>query len=110
MATRNIKLEGRALEIARDIALVVKSAQSELDALEKRAKDCKRAAGRRVEDLEAELRKELQLERKACMHLDIDYMEEHGLAFVKTGCSDKDDGPLSGLAAAMEQALNGRRH
>ena len=84
--TKTLKLEGRALELARAIKAVEADANKQIGGLKEQAEAISKAAQTQAERLHGELKHELGLGERDCCHLDMTYIEEHVLAFAKTGC------------------------
>lgn len=104
MSQRVIKLEGRALEIAREIEGVRSSANLKIEALGAEGRAIRDAGIEKISDLMLQLKREIGLGDGECCHVDGGYLDEFGLAFAKTACQDE------GLDSLVEQlGLRGRR-
>lgn len=84
--TKTLKLEGRALELARAIKAVEAETNAQIGNLKEQADALQKAAHAQADKLHGELKHELGLGERDCCHLDMTYVEEHGLAFATTGC------------------------
>lgn len=98
---KTMKVEGVALQIVRDLKAHGDATSAKLEALKKDAEAIV-AASRRVEDeMEARLKVLLGIAPDEHCHVDVAYLEEHGLAFARTGCGGSAGGGLSDLLAKM---------
>ncbi len=101
--SKTIKLEGRALELALAIDKTMEDGNRQIGELKAQADSIHEAARSRAEKLHEELKHELGLSRDDCCHLDTTYAEEHGMAFVKTGCERS-----GGIGDLLGQLMGGR--
>ncbi len=97
--TKTIQLTGRALELAQAIDTTMTDTNKQIGKLKEQADALHKAAESQAEKLHEELKHELGLDKDACCHLDMTYVSEHGLAFVKTGCERS--GGIGGLLGSL---------
>lgn len=100
---RTIKLEGHQLEAA----LAIKEAADHInrgsEALSRQLQDFQNAGHRRINRMVEDLKLELGLAPEAHSHIDLDYLQEHGLVFVRTGCEEDAGGVQSVLQTLFGQ-------
>lgn len=101
--TKTLKLTGRALDLARSIDQLRQDTQQQVRALREQADAISQAAEAQAERLYSEIRAELELAEDACCHLDMTYLQDHGLVFARTGCRKP-----SGFKDLLQQLLGSR--
>ena len=99
--TKTLKIEGEALEVVRELVAHQAATNLKLDALKKDASDIVEAARRVEADQEDRLKVLLGIAPEEHCHVDVEYLEEHGMAFARTGCGHGAGGGLSDLLAKM---------
>ena len=77
---------------------MIKTLKVEGDALKKDAEAIIAAANRVEDEMEARLKVLLGIAPEEHCHVDVEWLEEHGMAFARTGCGG---GGLSDLLAKM---------
>lgn len=102
--TRTIKLTGKALDLARSLKASTDDTRAELDLLNAEAQTTLEAGRARALQLQQQLSDALGLEPGACCHVDFSYLEEHGDAYVTTGCG------ADNLMAAADVKAGGGLH
>ena len=98
---KTLKVEGDALALVQEMAAHQAATNLKLDALKKDASDIVEAARRVEADQEARLKVLLGIAPDEHCHVDVKYLEEHGIAFARTGCGHGAGGALSDLLAKM---------
>lgn len=101
--TKTLKLTGRALELARDIDRLGEDTRRQIGELKDQADAISRAADAQAERLHSKIKAELELAEDACCHLDMTYLQEHGVAFARTGCERR-----GGLGDLLQQLTGSR--
>lgn len=112
--SKTIQLSGRALELAKAIDQTMPDTNTQIGELKAQADALHKAAEAQADKLHSELKHELGLAEDACCHLDMTYVREHGLAFIKTGCERPGIGDLLGKllgrASGDEKPTGGGLH
>ncbi len=98
---KTLKVEGDALELVRSLKAHGDATSAKLDALKKDAEAIIAAAKRVEDEMEARLKVLLGIAPDEHCHVDVEYLEEHGMAFARTGCGHGAGGGLSDLLAKM---------
>lgn len=84
--TRTVRLDGKALGLAREMLTTMNSANERLVALSNEANAIRGAALQRMEALTQSIKRELRVDEGDHCHVDLEYLAEHGVAFAKVGC------------------------
>ena len=87
---KTFKLTGEALDLALDIKAGVDADRNALEELQEQATAISEAGELRINNQRKRMRELLDMEDGACVHLDFSYLEEHGEAYLKTGCERPD--------------------
>lgn len=101
--TKTMKLTGRALELAQAIGQLGQDTRQQIGTLREQADAISKAADAQAERLHSEIKAELELAEDDCCHLDMSYLQDHGLAFARTGCERR-----SGLGDLLQQLTGSR--
>lgn len=92
--TKTLKIEGEALEVVRELVAQEDRVNADVLAIQE-------AAQRQRDILMSKLKDKLGLGDSDHCHVDVEYLEEHGVAFARTGCGHGAGGGLSDLLAKM---------
>lgn len=107
-------IEGRAFEILKEVKQLQDDTNNLHSQLQKQMEEFSEGAKAKAMRLESELKELLGIKPGACCHIDTDYAAEHGMFFVRTGCSDHDGSsessemkhPLAKLLAMARGTMN----
>jgi len=98
---RTLKVEGAALQLVRDLKAHGDATSAKLEEMRRDAEAVIAAAKRVEDDMEARLKDLLDIAADEHCHVDVQYLEEHGVAFARTGCGHGAGGGLQDLLAKM---------
>lgn len=113
---KTVKLEGRALEIARRIQAVHQEARAKLQALEEEYRRNTQAVGQEAQNQFNDLWPELMVAAGLSpaevgqRTLDASYVDEHGLAFLSSKREDEEDAHPLALLYDLLQSLSATKH
>lgn len=84
--TKTLKLEGSALQVVREMVANQELVEKQLQAIKEQAEAVIVSTYKKEEAQMALLRQCLGLTENDSCEVDVEYLKEHGLAFVRIGC------------------------